>query len=151
MGNFWVVVADAALARVLEGASPVATLKEIDRIEHPEGRLHEGDLVTNDPGSWEDSSGRTANNQGPNRSSFERRVEEEEDAKFAREIVRYLDDARNHGRFERVSIIAAPSLLGDLRKAMGSPLKKMILEEINKDLTQASVEDIQGQLTQLAE
>ena len=46
MSNICVVVADSGRARVFTADSPAGPLNEIETLNNPEGRLHEGDLVS---------------------------------------------------------------------------------------------------------
>ena len=46
MSNICVVVADSSRARVFTADKPAGPLNEIETLNNPEGRLHEGDLVS---------------------------------------------------------------------------------------------------------
>jgi protein required for attachment to host cells len=47
----------------------------------------------------------------------------------------FLDHARSEQRFERLWLIAAPALLGQLRNAFSKPVRRRVELEIDKDLT----------------
>ena len=50
MEKIWILVADSANARILATTARTAMPTEVKRLEHPEGRLKESELVTDQPG-----------------------------------------------------------------------------------------------------
>src|SRR5678815_11276 len=47
----------------------------------------------------------------------------------------YLEGARTAHRFDRLHLVAAPKFLGQLRKELGTEVRKMLTEELPKDLS----------------
>ena len=93
-----------------------------------------------------DRPGSTRDSHGPFRHALDPSTDPARNRKyrFAREIVRTLDDARRHNAFQRVYLVAPPQLLGDLRDAMTPELRKMVAGELNKDLAKVAVRDVPG-------
>lgn len=141
MSSTWIVVADGSRARIFEVGSS-STLHETETLTHPESRLHEQELTSDLPGRSFDISGEGRHAMGKTVEPKEHEVEI-----FARQIADHLEKARIDNRLARLVVIAGPSMLGELRSAFGSELKKLVDTEIDKDLTQHSVEDIQKHVT----
>jgi protein required for attachment to host cells len=61
-------------------------------------------------------------------------VEQREEG-FVKSLAVVLDKHQQKGSFDRLIIAAAPIALGDIRKAISPAVKKTIVAELNKDLT----------------
>jgi protein required for attachment to host cells len=123
MSRNYVVVADAARARVLTCDARLDTLEEVADLIHPESRLHHADLVTDQAGRRSGDS-----TEGPD---AQQHAQEE----FSREVAEHLRDARNQGRFDRLILVAPPRFLGLLRKALDGPTQQTVVASVNHDLT----------------
>ncbi len=132
MRKTWVLVADRSRARIFSIAKPNAPLTELEDLVHPEARAHEGDLTTDRPGRSPDH-----NALGNANSARDEQAQE-----FAREIAQRLEKGRVHGELERLLVVAAPDVLGMLRKTMNGNLAKIVTLEIDKNVTQQSPSDI---------
>ncbi|HET7306335.1 MAG TPA: host attachment family protein [Gammaproteobacteria bacterium] len=137
MSTTWIVVADSARARIFETAAHGRELKEIEDLSHPESRLHEGDLRTGEAGSRQQRLPMARSASGPTTPAHDKHTEG-----FARDIARYLDDARHRGRFDELIVAAAPALLGELRDHLDAPTRERIVREIDKNLARHSTDDI---------
>lgn len=137
MSSTWVIVADGSRARIFEVGSS-SDLHEIETLAHPESRLHEQELTSDLPGRAFDSSGEGRHAMGQTVEPKKHEVEA-----FARQLVDHLEKARTDNRLGKLVVIAAPAMLGELRNAFGTELRKLVAAEIDKDLTQHSIEDIQ--------
>jgi protein required for attachment to host cells len=127
----WVVVADRSRARIFTVATPKGPLTELEDLVHPEARAHEGDLTS-------DRLGRSSHNvMGKEHVARDQQAHE-----FAREIANRLEHGRIGAEFEKLLIVAAPDLLGMLRKAMNANVAKTIVQEIDKNVAQQSPADI---------
>lgn len=142
MSLIWVIVADASRARIFNAPKGKGLLHELETLCHPEGRLHEGDLVTDKPGRDRN----TASGGGSHDMGHEASAKEEEAERFASQVNDALESARIKGNFVKLYIIAAPAFLGLLRKHQSAPLKKLIVEEISKNLAAHTPEDIRKAL-----
>ena len=85
MEKIWILVADSANARILATTARTAMPTEVKRLDHPEGRLKESELVTDQPG-------RSRENRGQGHAMQESSATEHEEMLFAGEIVRVLSE-----------------------------------------------------------
>ncbi len=132
MQKTWVVVADRSRARIFSIATPRAPLTEIEDLVHPEARAHDRDLTSDRPG-------RTSDNHVLGNAHAARDQQAQE---FAREIASRLEAGRNTTQFERLILVAGPDVLGLLRKAMNGHLAKLVVREVEKNLTQQRADEI---------
>lgn len=136
----WILVADNSRARIFEAKTSAGPITEISSLTFPEGRLHEGDLVTDKIGRGQSSG---AGAYGMNADDGHKQDNAE---RFAGLICEDLESARNQGRFSKLYILAAPALLGLLRKQQSSPLRQVVVGEIDKNLTTQPPEAIRKYL-----
>jgi len=140
----WIVVADASAAHVFLLAGPRQNIS-LEPVRK---------LIADIKSSREiasDRPGRTHDRAGQGRHAEEPPTDPKRHTKlsFAREIVRFLDDARRKNSFVRLHVVAPPQFLGDLRGVMSTELHALVDTEINKDLTKLSVHDLTPQLQDL--
>jgi protein required for attachment to host cells len=137
MPTTWIVAADASRARILQVADR-ERLVEVESLVNPEGRLHNREINT-------DAKGRFA---GPDRpgghsSDDEERTVDHYNELFAKRVADYLDKARNDRRYERLVVVAAPKMLGQLRQELGKEVEKLVLDEVPKDLAWFNAREIE--------
>ena len=128
MNKTWVVAADTSRARIFLSEKPVSELQEIQTLTHPEGRLHEGDLIT-DTSEGEPDEHKQADAD-----------------RFAAHVCATLEAGRKAGQFDKLYLVAAPSFLGQLRKHQSTALKQTLAGEVNKNLATQAPADIRRQL-----
>ena len=125
----WVLIADAAHARVVErqGTSDeLKTLKDmVYEIELPPSR----DLLTDKPG-------RSFESQGRARHAKENRADPHRELKraFAKKIATILEAKLREGQFDRLVLVAPPVTLGDLREALPKSVRAKVTAELPHDL-----------------
>ncbi|HEY3177604.1 MAG TPA: host attachment protein [Casimicrobiaceae bacterium] len=127
----WLLVANRTRARVLEIQSERDKPTERAAFVNPAGRTHERDLESDAAGRF---YGKGEREQGHSATASESLGEHETD-RFVIDLREFLDHARSEQRFERLWLIAAPALLGQLRSAFSKPLRQRVELEIDKDLT----------------
>jgi protein required for attachment to host cells len=66
-----------------------------------------------------------------------------EAAKFCKEIGRYLDQARMQHRYNRLYLMAPPRFLGMIRKELGKEVGKLVVEELDKDVSWFNAREIE--------
>lgn len=126
----WVLIADGAQARVLENTGPGKGLKQVEGLDWAIEPLQAREIVTDRPGS-----------KGGGGSQFRGGMEPKTDpvayreTEFVKSVAATLGRHQQKGDFDRLIIAAAPIALGDLRKAISPAVQKIVLAEINKDLT----------------
>lgn len=130
----WILVADSSRARFFV-ANTLTTLEEIGEFIHPESRLHEHDMTS-------DQSGRIVGAAGAH--SYQKHIspKEQEVINFAKSIAKHIDDALNAYKFEHLMIVADPEFLGELRKQLSDQSQKKISFELDKNITMQSKEEI---------
>ena len=136
VAHHWLLVANGSRARIIE----TADFEEIECFVNEKARLDERDLTSDGAGRF------SADGHG---AADESHHKDDSILEFADAITEFLDGARNGGRLSSLSIIAAPKVLGLLRKKMDSPLKTLVKEEFDKDLTQMPLNEIKDRLVQL--
>lgn len=145
--NFWVLVGDGSRARFFRGKSPNSELEEFNVLDNPITRQHEGDMVSDQPGSFRDDAAVGSKETGM--SQGETRVKENEMKKFANRVAEELDRASSQNEFSHLSLVAEPKFLGNLRKSLNKSTKEKVIEEVSKNLAEADEEAIRSQLEKL--
>jgi protein required for attachment to host cells len=102
------------------------------RISCPAGRLHGRELVSDRPGR----SFASARGSGL-RHGLERKLgmREEEIHAFCKKIARRTDELLHDGRFDGITLVADPHLLGLLRRCFSANSRRRISREIQGDWT----------------
>ena len=126
----WVLIADGAQARVLENTGPGKGLKQVNGLDWAIDPLQAQEIVSDRPG-------RSHSSVGSGRSAMEPRTDpvEHREAEFLKSVAVMLDRKQQQGAFDRLIIAAAPIALGDIRKAISPAVRKTVVAELNKDLT----------------
>jgi protein required for attachment to host cells len=132
----WVLVANGSQARLFK-LENMSKLQEVHAFVHPQGRLHEQDLVDGRPGRAFDSTSPHQHAMEPKISQKEIELEQ-----FAKHIASYLEQARTQTHFTRLYIAAGPNFLGMLRKTLLPQTLELVKKEISKDLVHAKPEQI---------
>ncbi len=141
MKAFTIVVADSSRARIFTTDSASSPLVEIETMAHPEGRMHDRDITSDLPGK-----GKGGDGSGGHAYQEETDPKKHELDKFAKRVAVYLDDARHANKLEKVLVVSAPTFLGKLRGHLSSETNEKIVFELDKNLTQHSVEEIRQHL-----
>lgn len=125
----WVLIADGARARIVrvggtfgEKAADMAVFE----IDHK--RL--GEIMSDRPG-------RSFASEGTRRSAMEyhSEPEKEQEARFAATLLDELERRLAAHEFEELTIVAEPRMLGVLREKISPALRRTVVAEIAKDLT----------------
>lgn len=126
----WILIADGTQARVLENTGPgkgLASVKGLDWAIEP---LQSKDINSDRPGRGFSSAGSARSAMEPKTDPAQHR-----EAEFVRSVAAALDRKAQDGAFDRLVIAAAPLALGNLRKVLSDHVKKTIVAELDKDLT----------------
>ncbi|MFD2191440.1 host attachment protein [Pistricoccus aurantiacus] len=138
----YIVVADAARARIFLRDN--ASMTEKENLAHAEGRLHEGDLVTDSRGDVHESTSTTSRGAGG-----ENVASEHEDEMFAKQVADRLYDARVKNDLEQLILVAPPKFLGLLKDNLDKPTQKLVIHTLSKDLSKASLDEIKDAVSDL--
>jgi protein required for attachment to host cells len=137
----WILVANQSEARVYSADRIHGGLTLGRTFTHPAGAAHVRDLITDAPGRGYDRTGPARHSMEPDTG-----VKEEERRRFVKEVVEWLSGAHLQGKFDRLVLLAAPAVLGVLRKTLSGGLQQAVVKEIPKDVIGQSEDKIQAQL-----
>jgi protein required for attachment to host cells len=141
MNTIWILVANQAEAQIYSADRIPGNLVLIDTLTYEEGAAHARDLTSDAPGRVHDRTGSARHSMEPDTG-----VKEEGRRRFVKEMVDQLKAAHLRGDFARLVILAAPAVLGVIRKSLTSELKKVVIKEIPKDVIGQDLDKIQEQL-----
>jgi len=142
MSCIWVLVAESSRAKLYSAENRKAPLVEIGAFVHPEARLHEGDLVSDQSGSDGGSVG-----QGRHVLVNKTNARDTEKTEFAKNLAHRLEAARKEKAFNRVVLIAPPSFLGLLRDNLSDEVMELVTEQIDKNLVQQPASEVREHLS----
>lgn len=141
MSDVWVVVASSTRCRIFAQNKHSGPLEPVAELEHPAGRLHGRDLVTDRPGRAFDSSGNGRHAMGQTVDPHE-----QENIRFAKTVAGKIDAARKKERFDRLVLVADPRFLGHLRHGLSSATRQRLTTELQKNLADADPKAIRSAL-----
>jgi protein required for attachment to host cells len=133
----WLVIADGEKALFLRNDGD-----EIDPNLTVFREIEQDNPSTRDQGAGR--PGRLNDSGGSHRSAVEEtdwhRVGKE---RFARDIAERLHTHAQAGRYSQLVLVAAPMVLGEIRKELHTEVQDRIVAEIDKDLTNHPVHEIE--------
>lgn len=135
--NGWLVVADGEKALFLRNQGDA---------KYPNLDVFHEDAQTNPPTRQQgsDQPGRLRDGANVHRSAVAEtdwhRLQKD---RFARDIADRLYAYAHAGRFEQLVLVAAPHVLGEIRKALHGEVTGRVIGEIDKDLTNHPVDRIE--------
>lgn len=126
----WIVVADGARMRVFVNDGPGHGLSELAGKARQTDPKPSRDIDADRPG-------RSFDRAGQGRHAMEPPSDSSRHAKkrFADEIADILENAHRDAAFDRLVLVAAPAMLGDLRTALTTKVRDVVYLELAKDLT----------------
>ena len=126
VARIWVIVADKGIARIFR--KPDGHLELIGEI-HP-GETMQAELTNK-------TLGRMASPGGGRHHKYEPHMEQsrQDEFAFAHDVADWLAKAEAADTFDRIVLVAAPKILGDLRAVMSRDVNSRIAAEVDKDLT----------------
>ena len=130
-----IVAADSSRARFLQVAGREKRLTEIEDLLNPAGRMDDRELTTDAHPRFRGTSGSGSDRQ-------ETGTAEHATELFAKRIGEYLDKARNDHRYDRLYLVAPPKFLGMLRGKLDKEVEKLVVDELDKDLSWFDARDI---------
>ncbi len=150
----WVLVADEAIARLLQQPEDGSDLVPVEEMTDPAAHASNAELR-------DDSLGRRAGGQPasrlgggqPNTAEANATVSagpdetHKEAEQFARSVAERLAERLQQHRFQHLKIAAAPRFLGLLRKALSKQVAATVTQEMDKDLIHESAADLTKRFT----
>lgn len=154
MTSTWVVVADEAIARILQRPRAGGELESVEEMTDAAAHADGADLRRDAHGRRAGSAAAGGRQNKGQRLTAVANVtasagedeQHKEAAGFARRVAERLGEALQQQRFDELRIIAAPRFLGLLRQALSANVAGTVREEINKDLVHLSNRDITERL-----
>lgn len=139
----WIVIADAARAKIFVQEKNGAPLVALDKGEfyNRDSSHHTRDLGSDRPARSQESVGSARHAIEPKHDP--RRLAA---AEFAEDVADYLEQSAVSKRYDRLVIVAPPHMLSDLRKALGNHAEPLVVAEINKDLTKIPLHELPSHL-----
>lgn len=137
MTTTWILVANRSGASLFESNWPGETMRRLQDIPHPEGRLQNTEIDSDKPGRAFDSTG-----EGRHGMSKEHQATEKVAQQFAHELGELLNKSRNTNVYDKLVLIAEPKFLGLLRAALDSNTAALVVQTVNKELLAVSPEDV---------
>ena len=153
-----IAIVDAARARLYtyqEDAQPGQELREVQDLVNAGRRMKQGDMFSETRpalgASGHGGPAQTGISGGPGKDDHRDDHVAMMDTKFAKEIVDELEQIVAREAYGRLILIAAPKMLGELRKANGT-LKRngMVVDEIPRDLANLTSTQLHDHLASLA-
>jgi protein required for attachment to host cells len=113
---------------------------------NPKGRMDDRELITDAHPRFSGHGGvgkpGSRGTGGPASDRQETSAAEHETELFAKQVDRFLDQARIKKRYDRLFMLAPPKFLGLLRKNMDKEVEKLLRDEIDKDLSWFNAREI---------
>jgi protein required for attachment to host cells len=148
MKTIWVVVADEAIARILEKPQEGGDLVPVEELTDPQAHSKASDL-RREPYGRRASGGSADAIGGANVTSSAGDAELHVEAQqFAARVAQRLKQLHQQKRFDEIRIVAAPRFLGYLRKQLDGELANVVTGSLDKDLIHLSNAEITGRLFQ---
>jgi protein required for attachment to host cells len=141
MNTIWILVANQAEAQIFSSARLPGNIELVRNLTHKEGAAHTRDLISDAPGRVHDRLGQARHAMEPDTG-----VKEEHRRRFVKEMVDLLEAAYLKSDFNELVVLAAPAVLGVIRKTLSIGLARVVIKEIPKDVIGQSPAKIQTQL-----
>lgn len=137
----WVLVADAAHARIFEVDAREGVLGRAPVREAAAQTAASRDIASDRPGRTFDSGG-----QGRHAKEPPTDPHRHEKRRFAHVLAGILEDERKKEAFGELLIVAPPQMLGDLRAELSAEVQKLVEVEIAKNLSMLPAHKLKEQL-----
>jgi protein required for attachment to host cells len=142
VNSVWVLVCDAAKARVFEVRDGDPTWHAVELVLHEGSRSKASELVSG-PSGTRSSEGRSVHHNALAPASSPKEVEKDG---FAHTLATTLDQAMRSARFRKWVLVAPPHFLGLMRKELTSELEKHLLATVDKDFNDLAVHELSARL-----
>ena len=132
MNNVWVLVCDAARARVFSIAAGDPEWRAVESFRNDGARSKASELVTDREGQSSSLGGSQHHNAlAPSTS-----LKEKGERRFVHEITSFLEKQMLEHRFHRWVLVAPPQTMGMVRGGLSSALAGRLMTTVDKDLTE---------------
>jgi protein required for attachment to host cells len=134
MKHNWLVICNAARARVLEESEHPGRWDHVADLVHPQSRMKGVELGGDRPGHVEGTG------HGLGSAAYQPRTDprEREHDRFAREVARVVNDGVAQGRCAGLTLVASDPFLGQLKSHLHVQASKLLLRTVASDFTTLS-------------
>lgn len=141
MNTEWIIIANAASARIFRRDTPVAPLVPVATLAHDRSRLRASDLGSDRPGSQ-------AADNSYGRNHFEPRsdIQRKEHQHFAKEIAQRLDAGLKAGEFGSLTLIASNPFLAELKAQLDKAVAQRLKGALDSDLCHVGIAELERRL-----
>ena len=141
MTTTWILSANRSNASLFESDWPGKSMRRLQDISHPKGRLQNKDINTDKPGRSFDSMGQGRHSMGSDQDPIDHVAQQ-----YASELAELLNKGRLSNAYEKLVLIAEPKFLGILRAALDKNTALLVVKSINKELLDVKEEDLEKYL-----
>jgi protein required for attachment to host cells len=138
---FWVVVASNAGATIYRAENRADPLEGFESLDNSDYRLREQDMGSDRPGRSFDSAG-----EGRHAMSPQTDAKEQVAILFAKRLAARIEAGRLSGEFDLLVLVAAPKMLGRLRREISESTLPLLQHEIAQNLFHMSPAQIRDHL-----
>jgi protein required for attachment to host cells len=144
MKTEWILLANAAIARLFRRDSPGEPLIPLETLEHPQSRL-KGSQLTRDRAGHE----ATDHSSGGNRYEPRDDARGKEHRHFARELAERLNAGLANREYGVLRIFASNPFLGELKAQLSPAVARQLHAAVDLDMTSLGLAEIEDRLRQL--
>ena len=137
MTTTWILSANRSSASLFESDWPGKSMRRLQDIPHPQGRMQNQDIDTDKPGRVFDSFGEGRHSTSPKQEPTEHIAQQ-----FALELAEMLNKGRLTNAYDKLVLIAEPKFLGVLRAALDKNTELLITQTVNKNLVDIKEEGL---------
>ena len=141
MTTTWILIANRSSASLFESDWPGKSMRRIQDIPHPQGRMQNSDIDTDKPGRSFDSFGQGRHSMSPKQEPTEHIAQQ-----FALDLAELLNKGRVSHAYEKLVLMAEPKFLGILRAALNENTAALVVQTVNKELLNVKEEDLANYL-----
>jgi protein required for attachment to host cells len=138
----WIVIANAASARIFRRDNARASLVPIATLTHDRSRLHGDELGSDRPGTQA-----ADNSHGPNHFEPRSDARHKEHVRFAKEIGQRLDAGLKAGEYASVTLFASNPFLGELKAQLSKAVAQRLKAALNNDLSHVGIAELESRMT----
>jgi len=135
--NTWIIVADGMQAQIYSNKGPGTGIDAVLPEPMAADPLSGTEITNERPGRVFDSAGEGRHGIQPATDPGRHHQKG-----FAAEIASILDQRFKNNEFQQLVVIAAPKMLGDLRAAFGANIRKLVIAELDKDLSKLTIQEL---------
>ena len=137
MTTTWILSANRSSASLFESDWPGKSMRRLQDILHPQGRMQNKDIDTDKPGRVFDSFGEGRHSTSPKQEPTEHIAQQ-----FALELAEMLNKGRLTNAYDKLVLIAEPKFLGVLRAALNKNTESLVSQTVNKELLDIKEQDL---------